>query len=38
LVVLMSNALLGEPFSRGAWVGVILITIGVCIIGFYIKG
>lgn len=38
LVVILSNALLGEPFSKGAWVGVILISIGVCIIGFCMKG
>ena len=35
LVLLLSNTLLGEPFSKGVWVGVILISIGVCIIGFY---
>ena len=38
LVIFLSNALLGEPFSKGTWIGVILISIGVCIIGFYANG
>ena len=35
LVIFLSYVLLGEPFSKGVWIGVILITIGVCIIGFF---
>lgn len=35
LVVFLSYIILGEPFSKEIWIGVILITIGVSIIGFY---
>lgn len=35
LVVFLSYIILGEPFSKEIWVGVVLITIGVSIIGFY---
>lgn len=35
LVIFLSYIILGEPFSKEIWIGVILVTVGISIIAIY---